>query len=259
MKKNSIVPMKRSIFTVVILLAIPLFPETVKAQINLIPFAGINSTRVKYFDFLKGGNYGMLGLDIEGRFKPRKYSLLHISFTSGINYLANGFYRDSGISVPGLVLTTGVSDLRTSYIRIPLGLKMNWQPFPLIEDWRLFLGVAISIDFLLKSELAERETQVSIPIGILTSPPQTTSFEDSRDITNFGRKASQFQRIELGARFKRFQFAYRLSFSLNDMHHQGLENVWNIPMDKSTYIDPLELNGKRIEKYSEFVVGFVIK
>ena len=242
-----------------ILLGFMLWPFIGEAQVQVVPFAGINSTRVKYFDFLKGGNYGLAGVELEGRLPVRKISPYHVSLVTGMTFLANGFYRDSGITFADLIFNAGTSELKTKYLQIPVVLKFNWRPFPLIEGWSLFLGVGISNELLLKSELTEQETQVNPGFGVLTSPPQTTSFEDNLVITEYGKKYALFQRLEIGTRFNRLQLAYRFSYSLTDMHHAGLEAVWGVPASNSTYFQPVDLNGKRKEQYSEFVVGFVIK
>lgn len=241
-----------------IFLGVMLWPLVGEAQVRVVPFAGINSTRVKYFDFLKGGTYVLAGFEVEGRLKPRKISPYHLSLVTGITFLANGFFRDSGIAVPGLVFNSGTSELKTKYLRFPVEVKINWQPFPLIEEWEIFLGVGISNDILLKSELTEHETRVSTGIGVLTSPPQTISYEDSQIITEYGKKYVLFQRIEIGARYHRIQLAYRFSYSLTDMHHMGLETVWGVPAQSSTYFSPAEMNSERKERYFEFVVGYII-
>lgn len=243
---------------IIISLGALLWPKVVESQVKVVPFAGINSTRVKYFDFLKGGNYILVGVEVEGRLRPRKISPYHVSLVTGISFLSNGFFRDSGIAVPGLVFNAGTSELKTRYLRFPIEVKFNWRPFPLIEDWELFLGVGISNDILLKSELIEHETRVSTGIGVLTSPPQTTSYEDKKMITEYGKKYAIFQRLEIGTRFNRIQLAYRFSYSLTDMHHSGLENVWDVPAQSSTYFSPVEINGTRKERYFEFVIGVVI-
>ena len=242
-----------------VFLGVMFWPFIGEAQVQVVPFAGINSTRVKYFDFLKGGNYGLVGVEVEGRLKPRKISHYHVSLVTGMTFLANGFYRDAGIAVPGLVFNAGTSELKTKYLQFPVVLKLNWRPFPLIEDWSVFVGIGISNDILLKSELTELETRVNPGTGVLTSPPQTTSFADSQRITPYGKKYTLFQRLEIGTRFNRIQLAYRFSYSLTDMHHSGLETVWGVPAQNSTYFDPVELSGQRKEQYSEFVLGFVIK
>jgi hypothetical protein len=223
-----------------------------------MPFTGVNCTRIKYYDFLKGGSYALAGIEVEGRLKQHNISSVQLSLVTGMTFLANGFFRDSGIAVPGLIFNAGTSELKTKYLCIPVVLKFNWQPFPLIEEWVIFLGAGVSNDFLLKSELTEHETHVSAGIGVLTSPPQTTSYEDSQVITDFGKKYILFQRFEIGARFNRIQLTYRFSFSLTDTHHSDLESVWSVPPDYSTYFTPVELNGKRKERYFELIVGYII-
>ncbi|MEX2233770.1 MAG: outer membrane beta-barrel protein [Cyclobacteriaceae bacterium] len=241
-----------------LLIILYLFSLPAVAQISVTPFAGINSTRALYYYWEKGGNYGVYGVEVEGRLRPRKFSSIHVSFVTGASYLANGYFRDSGLAFSTLIYDTHTSELRTNYFQIPAELKLNWQPFPLVEDWKIFFGAGISNDFLLKSSLEEKAIEVNISSDLF-APPQTTSYEDGRNIAEFSRKYSVFSRFELGAKYKRIHFAYRFCFSLQDMHHAGLENVWQVPSGSSNYMTPMELNGKRNEKYSEFVLGFRVK
>lgn len=240
-----------------VLILLFFFSGPAMAQISLTPIAGINSTRVKYYYWEKGGNYGIYGVEAEVGFRPRKFSLFHLSMVTGVSYLANGYFRDSGISDP-ISYYSKTSDLKTNYFQIPLELKLNWQPFALVENWKVFFGAGISNDFLLKSNLEERASKVFLSSDLF-APPQTTSYQESRDIKEFGRKYSLFSRFEWGTKYKRIHFAYRFSFPLQDMHHAGLENVWQIPAGWSHYLSPVDLNGKRKEKYSEFVLGWRIK
>lgn len=228
------------------------------AQISVTPFAGISSTRVLYYYWDTGGNYGVYGVEVEARLRPRKFSSFHISFVTGGSYLANGYFRDSGLAFSTLIYDTQTSELKTNYFQIPVELKLNWQPFPLVEDWKIFFGAGVSNDILLKSTLEEKVIEVNMSSDLF-APPQTTSYQDSGKIDEFARKFSLFSRFEVGTKYKRIHFAYRYCFSLQDMHHGGLENVWQIPSGSSNYMTPMELNGKRNEKYSEFVLGFRIK
>lgn len=241
-----------------VLILLFFFSVPAMAQISLTPFAGINSTRVKYYYWEKGGNYGVYGVEAEMGFRPQKFSLFHLSMVTGVSYLANGYFRDSGLSVSTLSYSSQFSDLKTNYFQIPLEIKLNWQPFALVENWKVFFGAGVSNDFLLKSNLEERAVKVILSSDIL-APPQTTSYQESRDIKEFGRKYSLFSRFEWGTKYNRIHFAYRFSFPFQDMHHAGLENVWKLPAGSSAYLTPAIMNGKRKEKYSEFVLGWRIK
>ena len=231
--------------------------KTAYAQWAVTPFAGINSTQVKYDAFIKGGNFGLAGIDVERNFQFREYPLINISAVTGIGYLANGFYHDFGISVSTLYYNSGNSKLDTKYMIIPIMLRLNWQPFALIEGWKVFGSGGITYNYLLKSELSENETVVTPAIGAPQPPPLTIYYEDSGEITEYGPKSSIFLRFELGTKFKHILFAYRYSMSMTDMHHKGFESDWDVPVDRSDYMSPYDLNGKRIEKYHEFVIGWV--
>ncbi|MFC2124874.1 outer membrane beta-barrel protein [Bacteroidota bacterium] len=246
--------MKKSILCLIVILSV----QTATAQWAVTPYVGINSTQVKYDAYLKGGNYGLTGIDVEKIFQLREYSLINLSMVTGVCYLANGFNHDFGITVSTLYYNSGNSRLSTNYLQIPVALRLNWQPFALVEGWRIFGGGGITYNYLLKSELSENETVVSQSIGAPQPPPLTVNYKDSGEITEYGPKNSIFLRLEIGMKFKHLQFAYRYSLSLTDMHHAGFESDWDVPLDRSDYISPFDLNGKRIEKYHEFVIGWII-
>lgn len=231
---------------------------TATGQIYITPFAGISSTRLKLgFDYKNGGNYPVAGLEIEGRLKPHKISSFHFAFVTGASYLANGYYENDLFSIGTSFYESRNTNLTTTYLQIPLMLKLYWQPFPLMEDFQFYFGAGVSNNFLLKSHLTEKSTNVFFSTDIF-APPQTTEYQDSRDITNLGVKSSLFSRIDFGVRFKRVQVALRISVSFQDMYYQGLENVWAIPAKESAYISGHTSAGTTKEKYSELVVGYRI-
>ncbi len=245
--------MKTSRNLVILLL---LLTYTAVGQIHLTPFVGINSTRLTtgYFGYENGGNFPLAGVELEGRLKPRKISPLHVSFVTGATYLANGYFENrlfSFLSYYGATTT----DLSTRYVQIPFMIKLNWQPFPLVEDFQLFVAGGVSNNILLSANLTEKITKVFQATDIY-APPQTTYYYDSQDITDLGVKNSLFTRFDLGIRYKRMQIAFRISISQSDMYYRGLEKVWTIPPAESGYISGHTNAGSTKEKYSELVVGY---
>lgn len=241
-----------------ILLLILSQPFAGRSQFKIIPIAGVNSTQVKYYDYLKGGSYPLIGCEAEYNFRHREILPYNLSLVTGIEFLANGFYRDFGINVANLYFQSGTSELKTRYLRIPFLVRFSYYPFPLIEEWKWFIGIGLSNDILKNSSLSESETQVSQGIGVFTSPPQTVTYQDNQSITDYGKKYALFQRVEIGTRYNRIQLTYRISYSLSDMHHYGMDEVWNIPIDESSYFIPYEINSKRKERYFEFIIGYSI-
>ena len=232
---------------------------TAFCQIQLVPFAGVNSTS-HYYE--SGGNYPMAGLEIEGRLKPTKISRFHISLVTGASYLANGFYTNQLFAYDlgyYKYFKAQNTDLTTRYIQIPFELKFNYQPFPLIEDFTIFFGGGVTLNYLQKATLTEKTTEVK-DFGLNTpiTPPVTVTYEDSRDITSLGVKQSLFTRFEIGMKYNRIHLAFRLSTSLQDMYYSGLQNNWNIPETYSYYINSHNQSGKTTIKSSEFVVGYRI-
>lgn len=229
-----------------------------KAQINILPIAGINSTRVKLFsDYRNGGNYGLAGFEVELRKKPARHKPVYFTLITGLNYLKNGCYYSFDISIGSLLYTQNILDHQTEYWQAPVVARINWQPFPLVEDWHVFFGAGINNSFLIKAHLREEYTNVIFSTDAFATPV-TTHLEDGKDVTELGKKHSLFSRFELGMRYKRIQVIYRLSLSVTDMYYKGLENQWNIPAANSEYLRAQQLNGKIKEKYSELVVGYRI-
>ncbi len=231
--------------------------ESSFGQFSMTPTIGINSTKLKLGQYYtNGGNYLTYGLETEYGFKPKNHRRVYGSLMTGASYLSNGFYDIYNFSFTGLNwYESKTTDLTTTYIQIPIVLKLNWQPLPLIEDWKLFFGLGISYDILLKSHLAESSTKVT-ESNDLFAPPKTTQHSDSQHVTDLGVKNPKFGRLELGMRYKRIMFSYRFSFSMQDMYYVGLEKIWKVPASESRYISAHETEGKIKEKYSEFVLGF---
>jgi hypothetical protein len=232
---------------------------SVVAQIHLTPYVGVNSTKLDVgYDYQNGGNYPFGGIDIEGRLKPKKISTVHLSLVTGASYLSNGFYQNSLFALTGLsYYSARLTDLSTQYFQVPLVVRLNWQPFPLVEQFEVFFGAGAVSNMLLKAQLTEKSTLV-IYSNDPYAPPQTTQSQDSQDITALGVKQSFFLRFELGFRFKRVQASYRLSTSMGDMYFQGLENIWNVPDAASGYISGHNAAGSTTVKHSELVIGFRI-
>jgi len=235
-----------------------LLAETSFGQFSVAPIVGINSTKLKMNDFgyTNGGNFLTYGLELEYGLKPKNHRRTHLSFLIGAYYLSTGFYDVYEFSFPGLnYYTSQTTDLSNSYLQIPLMVKLNWQPMPLIEDWNLFFGIGVSQNILLNATLSEQSTKVTQSNDIF-APPITDQFSDSQDVTNLGVQSSQFARIEIGMHYKRMIISYRFSLSLQDMYYNGLENIWNIPAKESNYISAHESQGMIRVKYSEFALGF---
>jgi hypothetical protein len=229
------------------------------AQFNVVPFLGTNSTRMTSTlddEFSKGGSFGVGGVEVEWKKKSLKHKRFYVSALTGVSYLNNGFYRSYNFSVGSFYYTHSVTDLKMTYWQIPLIVRANFQPFQLLDELHVFLGVGVSNNILLKSKLSEEYTESSLGFGSIPPPPETFHYEDSRDVTSLRDRYNMFQRIDVGVRYKRVQVAFRFSKSLKDLYCKGLEESWGVPDDKSEYIQSHNKHGKIVEKYFEFVVGF---
>src|SRR6185436_8366809 len=152
--------------------------------------------------------------------KPRKIKATHVSLVTGVTSLANGFHQNSQFSFPGIsFFSAHTTDLSTQYIQTPLMVKLNWQIFPLVEDFVVFVGAGASASFLLKATLAEKYTGISFPRDAFT-PPTTVHYEDSRDVTDLGVSPALFGRLDVGLRFRKLQVSWRLSISQQDMYFE---------------------------------------
>lgn len=226
-------------------------------QVNITPYAGINSTRIHDgILYQNGGAFPVAGVEIELAIKGRHSRRAYLSLATGASYLNNGFYYSGNFSYTALnFYTQQITDLNTEYLQVPLTLRLNWQPFPLVEDWKIFAGAGVCHNTLLNSTLAEKYTKVTLGADVLV-PPQVESYQDTRDVTGYGETKSFFRRIELGMKYKRFQVTYRISRSITDLYRTGLEKDWKVPDEESWYIQAYQDSGKIIEKATELVVGF---
>jgi hypothetical protein len=236
-----------------------LFPLPLIAQISVMPFAGLNSTKMTqaYSGYAKGGNYGILGAEVELVLKSKPYAAVNFSFVSGLSYLANGFQETTNFSIGTSSYSYQSSTLQMKYWQVPLIVRINWRPFPLVEDWRLFLGAGVSYNTTAYAHLAEQATNVAFTFNQpLYPPPVAANYSDSRDVTSLAVKNPLFERFDLGMKFKHFQVTYRLSVSLQDMYFKGIEKTWQVPATESIYINAHNSRGITKEKYSEIVFGW---
>lgn len=229
----------------------------VAAQVNIVPYAGVNSTKMyQSYGFEKGGSYGLVGLELELRKRPQQPRNVYVTFVTGISYLKNGFYKSDNFSYTALsYYTASITDRRMEYIQIPVVLRVNWQPFPLVEDFKAFFGAGVNNNLLQKATLRESYTSVFISSDVL-APPEAEHYEDSRDVSDLGRKHSLYMRFELGMVYKRIQVSFRVSKGISDLYYTGLENDWAVPAEFSEYLQAYAEEGNIREKYTEIVVGY---
>lgn len=226
------------------------------AQVNAIPFAGVNSTRMyQSYGYEKGGTYGIAGLEIELRKPPKAHHPVYATLISGLGYLSNGYYKSTNFSYNAVSFyTSSVTDRKMEYLQVPIVLKLNWQPFPLVEDWKMFLGIGVSNSILLRAHLAESYTRVTLNNDI-SAPPVTEHYEDEQDVTRLGVNHSLFRRIDVGMIYKRIQLSFRFSKAITNLYYSGLEKSWKVPANDSEYLKANKDNGGTFEKYTEIVVG----
>ena len=240
----------------VVIAFITAFSFTGMTQVNVIPYAGLNTTRMyqPFIGYQKGGSFGLFGLDIELRKRPSSHQHIYPTMAIGVSYLKNGFYQSDNFGFGTFFYTASVTDRQMEYVQFPVTVRLNWQPFPLVEDWKLFIGAGVSSSLLLSAHLSEAYTSIMMSSDLL-APPVTKQYEDSRDVTDLGKKSSMFTRIELGMMYRRVQVSVRYSKSITDLYYQGIEQNWQIPADDSEYLQANNEDGGIFEKYSEIVIG----
>jgi hypothetical protein len=244
--------MKRTVVILLILSGI-----TCHAQVSITPIAGINSVRL--YDGIiydKGGNYGLAGLELELRRKPKIQKRFYVSAVTGASYLKNGFYNSFSFSFASLFYSQQQSNLDMQFAQIPLELKFNWRPFALVEDWKVFVGAGVSYDLLLNAHLEEKSTRLDFATSQPPPPPTTVQYSDSRDVTNMMPSHLLFLRFEVGLNIKKIHLAWRMSSSLTDAYPKGLEKNWGVPADDSTIIGNHNDAGSLKFRYSDLVLGY---
>ena len=245
--------MRRFVF-ILLILAAPCY-----AQLSITPVAGISiKGMTQSIGIQNGGSAFFGGAEIEYGWK-RFDSRVHMTVMSGVSYLDIDFSNTNNLSVADFFYWHYTTSTNTEYLRIPLMLKLNWQPSPLLEQWIVFFGFGATANVLMKSTIAEETTIVAYNDGSTFRPPPTIEqYEDSRDVTSLSESMYLFSRVELGMRLKKIHFSFRISKSYKDMYLKGLENTWAVPQDESLYMRSYRQNGKIKERYVELTFGYVI-
>jgi hypothetical protein len=228
------------------------------AQVSITPFAGASIKAMSQTSGLRnGGSAGLVGVEVEvGRNRLIKSN--GITLLSGISYLDIDYNENYNLAVGDFFYFHRSTSLNTKYVQVPLMLKFNWQPSPLLEEWIISVGVGISNNFLLDAKLEEEATVVTYQTGFPQPPPTIEKYEDAQEVTDLAESFYVFRRIDIGMKLKRIQFAARFSKSLQDMYFKGLERQWAVPADESQYIKGKTENGKMSERYIEIVLGYTL-
>ena len=241
-----------------------MLPFSLSAQFSFTPFVGLNSTKLteSYSGYAKGGNYGILGVEVERQINLSLYSPLHFSIVTGVSYLSNGFDRTSSFTFTSSYYSYELTNIRTRYIQVPAMVRINWRPFALVENWYLFFGAGVSFNQLTYAHMEEQADKINFtgssfsPYPGIYPPPQLLYYSDSQDVTSRGVRNSIFKRFELGMKFKHVQVTWRISLSTQDMYFKGIEKNWNVPASSSFYINAHNSRGITKEKYSELIFGW---
>jgi len=222
-----------------------------EAQFNASAVLGFNNTSIgsSKESKLPTSRQLTVGLEVEALLKGKHLRSTYFSLNTGVYYLKNG-YKESYY----YTLFTGTprpiySSLETTYVEIPLQLRLHIQPLPLIESWTIFFGGGISNNILLDASLNELTVEEGFGTGIQT-------YSDNQTITDYGKKSYLFSTLEIGMMVNRFRIIIRKKTSLQDMYFEGLTGNWGVPADRSTYMVNHDNTGKLTERHIEVLVAF---
>jgi hypothetical protein len=217
---------------------------------------GFNNTVLGQFDDpetdvrFKPKQQVTIGLDAEWVFRG-KLKPVYFSVGSGLSYLKNG-YQDGTYytSITGEQRPV-ISNYETRYLQIPLIFRLFIQPQPLEENFSFFVGAGISNHILFDASLYELTVEETFGFGINT-------YEDNRNIKNYGEKSYLFSTIEAGIILNRARVTFRYKKSLQDMYFSGLNKNWNVPTEFSIYKSVYNSSGKLTERHIELSVTYFI-
>lgn len=222
-----------------------------KAQFRASVVMGLNNTTIGSAkdSKLPTSRQFTSGLEIETLLKGKHLRSTYFSVNTGAYFLKNGYnesYYYTGFTGTKFPIQ---SLLETTYVEIPVQLRLYIQPMPLIETWTIFLGGGISNNLLLKASLNELTVEQGFGTGVQT-------YSDNQNITDYGQKSYLFSTIEIGMMINRFRVIIRQKKSLQDMYFQGLNGKWGVPADRSTYMVNHDSTGKLTERHIEVLVAF---
>jgi hypothetical protein len=226
------------------------------AQVSITPYGGISIKRMKEVNDLSNGGSSLFGgIEIEAGMN-RLESTVGVTLCTGISYLDIDYNHTSNLRVGDFYYWHESMSMNSRYFQVPLMLRINWRPSPLLEEWIVFFGAGVNANFLTSAHIAEEATVVTYQTGFPEPPPTIERYEDDRDISDVSKSMYLFRRIDIGMKMKRFYMAVRISKSLQDMFVQDLEGDWAVPVDQSIYLDGNREYGKISERYTELVFGY---
>jgi hypothetical protein len=220
------------------------------AQFQTTLMVGFNSTTIgadKTNKFLSSRQLTG-GLEIEQTFKGKHLRTANFSISTGALFLKNGYKDSYYYTFFGGEKKPILSYLDTKYLQIPFLLRLNIQPLPLVESWKIYFGAGVSYNVLLDASLYELTVEETFGFGIKT-------YTDQKNIKDYGNKNYLFSLFEVGTSLNRIRFSLRYKMSLQDMYFQGLKGNWKVPDDKSTYITMHNKTGALYERHLEVWLG----
>jgi hypothetical protein len=246
--------MKKILYTFLTLI---LFNGLVQAQFKTDFVFGFNRTAIvnaTYEDRIdmaeppapKRSNKATFGLQFEYEMKSKKNESKSISIVSGLLYLKNGYQYSESFSG----ISYKQSDLTATWLQIPFTFRYNVYPKVLLEDWRVYGGIGVYNNLLMKAQLYE--------LSLFNINGELEEKSADEDIKKYGQSMYQFANFEVGSQYKKFSITIRYKFALQDMHFEKLEANWPLSTSESVYLSDHESFGRTRERHIEFVIGYRI-
>lgn len=214
------------------------------AQFNLSLTSGINNTAYGVGTNLltRFPNQVSIpvGLDVQYAFGQRAKPVF-VAFRAGVSYLSSGYSYFK--SDPTLSFSNS-SEMVKKYLRIPITLRLYFQPMPLVDRFTLFVGGGVSLHKPLSIELTE----------VYTSGNSTA--KDSKDLSSLAPSTYLFSVLEAGLSYRRIQISFRFGMSTGNMFIAGLDKNWKVPSANSYYLTQHKEPGDAYEKHRELVIAF---
>lgn len=218
--------------------------EQAHAQFNLSLTSGINNTAYGIGTNLltRFPNQVSIpvGLDVQYAFGQHAKPVF-VAFRAGVSYLSSGY---SYLKSDPTLSFSNSSEMVKKYLRVPITLRLYFQPMPLVDRFTLFVGGGVSLHKPLSIELTE----------VYSSSNSTV--KDSKDLSSLAPSSYLFSVLEAGLSYRRIQVSFRFGRSTGNMFIAGFDKNWKVPAANSYYLSQHKEPGDAYEKHRELVLAF---
>ena len=159
------------------------------------------------------------------------------SMVIGFHYF-NSYLSDEGFNRDGDPV---FSNWTNQYLMVPILWKTNIQPFVLDEDFRVSIGMGVTLAFLLSSQLNEgidvymRDSQGNLIQDVDGNYILEVEIRDAAEVKTYSKTIYPMFSIDMSVRFKRLYSGIRAWIGFGDFYMKGLESNWNLNNQQSIY------------------------